>query len=87
VDIPQRVVLFRGANLRRCSLEGIEPADEDLGEQEEALGARVVFMEATEDPVGEEFTQKGASGADALLMGLGQLLSLELGSVDEEAVD
>jgi hypothetical protein len=47
-------------------LEGIEALDENLREQQEALVAGVVFMEAPNHPRCHEFAKNGARAVDAL---------------------
>lgn len=76
-----------GADVRRRVLEGLEAGDEDVGEEEEAVGSVVVFAEAAEDAGGDELAEGSAGPVDVLAVAGAGFLLEELGAVDEEAVD
>jgi hypothetical protein len=67
-------------------LEGFEPGDKDIGQEEKAARSGVVFVGPSEDFLGDHFAEEGSGQVDGLVVGGEGLFSDELGSVDEETV-
>lgn len=58
--------LCLGADVLGRILEGLEASDEDVREEEEPIGALMVFAEATKNAGGDELTEGGACPIDIL---------------------
>lgn len=85
---PPGLVLDLVADVGGRVLEGLEAGDEDVRQQQQAVGAAVVVLaEAAQDAGGDELAEGGAGPVYVLAVAGAGLFVEELGSVDEEAVD
>lgn len=85
---PPCLVLDLGADVGGRVLEGLEAGDEDVRQQQQAVGVAVVVLaEAAQDAGGDELAEGGTGPVYVLAVAGAGLFVEELGSVDEEAVD
>lgn len=73
-------------DILRGALERVEPFDQNVGEEQSASDAGVVFVEAPDDSAGHELAQNGTSYVYTLMNRLG-LLAQELDAVGEKTVN
>lgn len=83
---PSHVLLGLATDRLWCLLERLEAGDQDVGEDDQAILAGVVFAEAAQDPSCNELAEGGSTEVDILSVTQMRLLVEELCPVDKQAV-
>lgn len=86
--VPRRAPgLDLAADGARRVLERLEAGEQNMGEDQQALGPIIVLAEAAEDAGGDELAQRGTREVGVLPASEVRLVLEELGPVGEQAVD
>ena len=75
------------SNLLGRILEGLEPSDENMGENQQTIGPLIVFIKASEDARGDELAEGGSTEVYILAVVQMSLFLEKLDSVHQETVD